>query len=137
MMPKPRLVGFILAGALLAAAVSVRADSRPAVPASTGGGPWAKQTTVRGVVRSVGPGKLLLLRDGTEPRAEMALVLDAKTIVMRGRKVLTVKDLQGGAPVTVAYVEANGRAVATRIWLRSADKAAGTPAGVAQTSGRR
>jgi len=136
MMPKPRLVGFLLAGALLAAALGVRADSRPAPGPSKGGGPWAKQTTVRGVVKSVNAGKLLLLRDGAERKEEMTLALDDKTIVMRGRKVQTVKDLQRGAPVTVAYVEQNGRVVATRIWLRSPEKSAGVPGGVVQASGR-
>jgi hypothetical protein len=66
----------------------------------------------------------------------MTLALDDKTIVMRGRKVQTVKDLQLGAPVTVAYVEQNGRVLATRIWLRSPEKGAAAPAGLAEAPAR-
>ena len=132
MMPMPLLVGLLLAGVLLAAPLAVRADSRPAPGRSQGSALWANLTTARGVVKSVSATRLVLETGEPEPKAEMALVLGEKTIVMKGRQVLTLKDLKRGDPVTVAYVQDNGRAVATRIWLRSGEKATGAPSGSTQ-----
>jgi len=106
-----------LAGGLVLAAATASGAQPGAV--SKGNGPVpaaAVTTTARGVVKAVSPGRLVL--EPPKGGGPDTLLLDDKTVVQRLGKPLTVKDLKSGDAVTVTYAMRDGKAVATRVWVR-------------------
>lgn len=106
-------------------AMLVAAGSAGAAPAPVGGAgakgtaeapaAWAG-STARGVVKSVSGARLVLgAVQGSGPES---LVLDDQTVYQRLGKTLTVKDLKAGDAVTVSYTMKDGKAVASRVWIR-------------------
>jgi hypothetical protein len=105
-----------LAGGLVLAAVTGAGAQPGAGPKGTGPVATAGATTARGVVKAISGGRLVLeLPKGGGPDT---LQLDDKTVVQRLGKPLTVKDLKSGDAVTVTYAMRDGKAVATRVWVR-------------------
>jgi hypothetical protein len=76
----------------------------------------AGMATARGVVKAVSAGRLVL--EPPKGGGPDTLLLDDKTVVQRLGKPLTVKDLKSGDAVTVTYAMRDGKAVATRVWVR-------------------
>jgi hypothetical protein len=105
-----------LAGGLVLAAVTGAGAQPGAGPKGNGPVPAAAvTTTARGVVKAVSAGRLVLEPKGGGPDT---VLLDDKTVVQRLGKPLTVKDLKAGDAVTVTYAMRDGKAVATRVWVR-------------------
>jgi hypothetical protein len=77
-------------------------------------------STARGVVKSVSGARLVL--DAPKGSGPESLVVDERTVFERLGKTLTVKDLKAGDPVTVSYTMKDGKAIATRVWVRSPAK---------------
>jgi len=123
----------LLAGAVLMS-ITLTAWAQSGVKPKPPGGPTSAiaLTTARGVVKSVSSTRLVLDTGQAGSGSELRLALDERTIVQRGvGKPIAVKDLKAGDPVTVAYAESDGKAVAKRIWVRSSDApaTAGSPGG--------
>jgi hypothetical protein len=105
----------------LAAGSAAGADdpgARRGGPAATAG-PAAQSGTARGVVKALGAGRITLDTSATGGSGPALLLLDGQTVVTRQGKTATVKDLQVGDPVTVAYQTRDGQAVARRVWIRA------------------
>jgi hypothetical protein len=122
--------GRTLTGSVLAAlALATGTQGASGAPATWTASAGNAVTTARGVVKAVSATQLALETAEAGKRAEVVLVLNDRTIVMKGRRVLTVKDVHRGDPVTIAWAEENGHRVAKRVWLRAADADAGTRSG--------
>ncbi len=109
----------LFTGAVLLSSAAAGLAQPTAKPAPAAVAPAAQASTARGLIKAVTDTRLVL--DARAPGSGPdTLILDERTLVQRLGKTLTVKDLKVGAPVTVSYAMRDGKAVATRVWVRFA-----------------
>jgi hypothetical protein len=111
-----RMVAWMVGAMLVAAGSAGAAPASTGAKAPEGAAATFAAGTARGVVKSVSTARLVL--DAVQGSAPESLVLDGQTVYERLGKTLTVKDLKAGDAVTVSYTMKDGKAVASRVWIR-------------------
>jgi hypothetical protein len=126
-------------------APAVAPAPRPATPGGPAAGAGAQApdreplSVARGIVKAVGDVRLVI--DAGQPPAGQPMpattfVLDSQTRYQRLGRPLTAKDLRVGDAVTVGYVMRGDKAVAARVWLRTAGPTAAGPRPASAQSAR-
>lgn len=118
MMSLPRFVALFTAGVLTASAFPALAQPAAKPRAQAAAAPAVQASTARGMVKSVSETRLALDGKQAGSGTETHFVLDGHTVFQRLGKTLTAKDVKLGDPVTVTYSMRDGKAVASRVWVR-------------------
>ncbi len=115
----PGVIALFTAGVLIASALPALAQPGSKPRGQMAAAPATEVSTARGLVKSVSATRLELEIPQGGSGAD-TLALDDRTVFQRLGKTLSVKDLKPGDPVTVSYTMKEGKAVATRVWVRFA-----------------